>query len=71
MGGLLLLLSTDSSDEPRNQINDTPRSQMVFGVTVDGWKPGETAVVDDERVGLPDSKPERRATGRLLPCRRC
>src|SRR5579883_779374 len=40
-GRLLLCLSTDSSDEPRNQINDTPKSQLVFGVTVDGLKPGE------------------------------
>jgi hypothetical protein len=30
-GRLLLVLSTDQSDEPRNQIDDTPRSQMVFG----------------------------------------
>ena len=45
-GRLLLCLSTDPSDEPRNQINDTPKSQIVFGVTVDGWKPGETQTVD-------------------------
>ena len=35
-GRLLLVLSTDASDEPRNQIDDTPRSQIVFAVTVDG-----------------------------------
>lgn len=52
-GRLLLLLSTDPSDEPRNQINDTPRSQMVFGLTVDGWKPGEPAVVDASAWGYP------------------
>src|SRR5579871_2118533 len=52
-GRLLLLLSTDPSDEPRNQINDTPRSQMVFGLTVDGWKPGEAAVVDASAWGYP------------------
>ncbi len=52
-GRVLLLLSTDSSDEPRNQINDTPKSQMVFGVTVDGWKPGEPVVVDDKAWGYP------------------
>ena len=45
-GRVLLVLSTDPSDEPRNQIDDTPRTQMVFGVTVDGWKPGEATVVD-------------------------
>ncbi len=52
-GRLLLLLSNDSSDEPRNQINDSPRSQMVFGLTVDGWKPGQPAVVDAGSCGYP------------------
>ena len=32
-GRMLLLLSTDPSEEPRMQINDTPKTQMVFGVT--------------------------------------
>jgi hypothetical protein len=35
----LLVLSTDPSDEPRMQIDDSPRSQIVFGLTVDGWHP--------------------------------
>ena len=52
-GRLLLLLSNDSSDEPRMQIDDTPRSQMVFGVTVDGWKPGEPVIVGDSAQGYP------------------
>jgi hypothetical protein len=52
-GRVLLCLSTDSSDEPRNQINDTPKSQMVFGVTVDGLKPGEPVVVDAQAWGYP------------------
>ena len=45
-GRLLLVLSTDASDEPRNQIDDTPRSQIVFGINVDGWQAGKPAVVD-------------------------
>ena len=52
-GRLLLLLSTDPSDEPRNQINDTPRSQIVFGITVDGWKPGQPMTVDATAWGYP------------------
>ena len=52
-GRILLCLSTDDSDEPRNQINDTPRSQIVFGVTVDGLKPGEPVIVDDKAWGYP------------------
>lgn len=52
-GRLLLLLSNDPSDEPRNQIDDSPRSQMVFGLTVDGWKPGQAAVIDAGAWGYP------------------
>jgi hypothetical protein len=52
-GRLLLLLSNDASSEPRFQIDDTPRSQMVFGLTVDGWKPGEAATVDATAWGYP------------------
>jgi len=52
-GRVLLVLSTDGSDEPRNQINDTPRTQMVFGVTVDGLKPGQAVVVDGSAWGYP------------------
>ncbi len=49
----MLLLSTDPSAEPRMQINDTARTQMAFGVTVDGWKPGDATVVDDAAFGYP------------------
>jgi hypothetical protein len=52
-GRLLLLLSTDPSDEPRNQIDDTPRSQMVFGLNVDGWQPATPTVVDAAAYGYP------------------
>ena len=52
-GRLLLLLSTDPSDEPRNQIDDTPHTQMIFGLTVDGWQPGRPAVVDAAAWGYP------------------
>ncbi len=52
-GRLLLLLSTDPSDEPRNQVDDTPRTQMIFGLTVDGWQPAQPAVVDATAYGYP------------------
>ena len=64
-GRLLLLLSTDPSDEPRNQIDDTPRTQMVFGLTVDGWQPGRPTVVDATAYGYPDSQLERCASRRI------
>jgi len=54
-GRLLLLLSTDSSAEPRMQIRDTSAlaSQQVFGIDVDGWKPGEEVVFDAAVLGYP------------------
>ncbi len=52
-GRILLVLSTDPGDEPRNQIDDTPRTQIVFGLTVDGWQPGQPAVVDQSAWGYP------------------
>ncbi len=55
-GRLLLVLSTDPSDEPRMQIDDTPNSQIVFGRNVDGLKPGEPAIVDDTASGYPVKK---------------
>jgi hypothetical protein len=55
-GRLLLLLSNDPTEEPRMQIDDTPKSQMVFGVTVDGWKPGQSVKVDDSAAGYPVRK---------------
>ncbi|HUI78312.1 MAG TPA: alpha/beta hydrolase-fold protein [Bryobacteraceae bacterium] len=52
-GRLLLLLSTDFSDEPRKQINDTPKTQIVFGIDVDALSPGQGAVVDESAYGYP------------------
>src|ERR1700733_11791863 len=52
-GRVLLLLSNDPSEEPRMQIDDSPKSQMVFGVTVDGWKPGEPLTIGASAQGYP------------------
>jgi hypothetical protein len=52
-GRLLLLLSTDPSEEPRMQIDDTPRSQLIFGVNVDGLVPGAAATIDANASGYP------------------
>ena len=35
------------------QINDTPKSQIVLGITVDGLRPGEPVAVDDRAAGYP------------------
>ena len=52
-GRLLLLVSADTSAEPRFQISDGPNTQLVFGVDVDGWRPGEERVVDARADGYP------------------
>ncbi len=52
-GRLYLLLSTDPSAEPRMQIDNTPRSQMMLGIDVDGWLAGKPVVVDEQAFGYP------------------
>lgn len=53
-GRVLFLVSKDDSAEPRFQISDTSlNSQQVFGVDVDGWKPGDRASFDATVQGYP------------------
>jgi hypothetical protein len=52
-GRMLLLLSNDPSAEPRRQINDTPKSQMVFGIDVDWLRPEQAVVLDEKAWGYP------------------
>src|SRR5215472_3676657 len=52
-GRLLLVLSTDPSREPRLQISNSVRTQMVFGQDVDGMKPGEPVVISEAAFGYP------------------
>ena len=52
-GRLLVLISADTAEEPRFQINDSPGTQQVFGIDVDGWKPGEARVIDASAFGYP------------------
>jgi hypothetical protein len=52
-GRILLMLSADSTNEPRFQISDDADTQLIFGINVDGWKPGEPAVIDAAVLGYP------------------
>jgi hypothetical protein len=52
-GRMLLLLSTDGRAEPRFQISDGPRTQLVFGLDVEGLAPGAEAVFDARAFGYP------------------
>ena len=52
-GRLLLMISNAEGEEPRFQISDGPETQLLFGIDVDGWKPGEEAVFDAGVLGYP------------------
>jgi hypothetical protein len=52
-GRLLLLVSVDSTKEPRFQISDDPPTQQVFGTDVEGWRPGQPRRVDAKAFGYP------------------
>jgi hypothetical protein len=52
-GRLLLLFSTDPSTEPRFQISDSPKTQIVFGSDVDQFTPGTTHILSTEAYGYP------------------
>ena len=44
-GRLLLMLSKNDKDEPRNQINDGLNTQLIFGIDVEGIKPGDDVMI--------------------------
>ncbi|HET9447212.1 MAG TPA: alpha/beta hydrolase-fold protein [Steroidobacteraceae bacterium] len=52
-GRLLLLLSVDSSKEPRFQIEEGTKSQQVFGVDAKEWKGSTAQVFDSKVLGYP------------------
>jgi hypothetical protein len=52
-GRLLLILSTDGTSEPRKQISNSVRTQILFGLDVESWKPRETVTLDDAAFGYP------------------
>lgn len=52
-GRLLLLVSKDNSKEPRLQISEDLTTQQVFGVDVNGLRPGQVAIVDASAFGYP------------------
>lgn len=52
-GRLLLVLSTNPSAEPRLQIDNTPKTQMLFGLDVDALAPGQSVRIDDTAWGYP------------------
>jgi hypothetical protein len=62
-GRLLVMLSTDTTAEPRFQINDNVNSQQVFGIDVEDWKPGEARTINLEAFGYPIQRLDAVAEG--------
>lgn len=52
-GRLLLILSTDSTDEPRFQINSGFNGQLIFGIDVNQWQIGEQVKITADVLGFP------------------
>ena len=52
-GRLMLLFSKDFSDEPRNQVDHTPGTQVAFGMNIRDFKPGSTVAMDAAADGYP------------------
>jgi hypothetical protein len=53
-GRVLVLLSTNDEDEPRNQIGwDVTRSMQVFGVDAEALAPGQKAILGIDTFGYP------------------
>lgn len=52
-GRLLLMLSTNTDQEPRFQISDGPGTQLAFGMDVENWEPGSTITFRGDTPGYP------------------
>jgi len=52
-GRVLLILARTASPEPRQQVSDAVETAQLFGVDVNGLKPGQGALVDATVFGYP------------------
>ncbi len=52
-GRVILLISKNGEGEPRFQVSDNEKTQLIFGIDVDGLAPGKAAVVDAAAYGYP------------------
>ena len=52
-GRLLVMISADTAGEPRFQVSDAASTAQVFGIDVDGWRPGTAQVLDTSAFGYP------------------
>ena len=61
-GRLLLMLSSDDSDEPRFQINDGLNTQLIFGMNVENWVQDSVLTFDESVFGSAVSVPQTERT---------
>lgn len=52
-GRLLIMLSTNTEQEPRFQISDGPGTQLAFGMNVENWAPGSSIEFRADTPGYP------------------
>ena len=52
-GRLILMLSKSNQQEPRFQVTDGPETQIAFGIDVENWKAGTTALFGAGAFGYP------------------
>ena len=52
-GRLMLILASDTVGEPRFQVSYGAKTPPAFAIDVEGWKPGETRMIDATAFGFP------------------
>ncbi len=52
-GRLLIMLANNDKREPRFQVNEGLQGQLVFGLDIEGLKPGEVIEVGENAYGFP------------------
>lgn len=52
-GRLLFFLARHNEAEPRFLVSDEANSQLVFGMDVEGWKPGQVLALSPDAFGYP------------------
>jgi len=63
-GRLLLMLSNNNEKEPRFQINDGLKTQLIFGKNVEGLEPGDQVTFTEEDMGFPIERLSEVPTGK-------
>jgi len=52
-GRLFIMLSKNPTREPRFQISDDEGTQQIFGIDIEGWKPGTVMQLNPDAFGYP------------------